>query len=306
MSPAVVLSDRGSGTTTFLGLLYAALVRWGSSGHDGFRVHASHDSIRAIKDVYGSLMDGHFPSHGLEYGRDDLSFVLGYDRVHKVLHGHRPSGRSLSVHVASVEELSELRGRAVVMDDWLRVRLSSQVALVVLDATRLPVDPKSLLSLPHHAFRRYDAAVASCLSLLETYLRADRARQRALLQPIFVLTKADLISPELRAQLGGPPPPLSAGPARRTRWVEEAISERMPQTHGLLAGDGSGIRFAAPMLFVSSVLTEPSPSGEVRIHRRLRLPEGGYEPDYPYEEFAALIAHLQRFAGPAELELEAV
>jgi hypothetical protein len=300
MAPALVLSYRGCGTTTFLGLFYAALVRWGSSAHDAFRVHASHDSIKGIKDVYASLVDGYFPSSAPTHRGDDLSFVLGYAPGSGWVRAHRSQGRSLSVHVADVEELSELKGRSFATDGWLRARLSSHVALVLLDASRLPPDPAAILALPNHAFRRYDAEVASCLGLLSAYLRTEGARSRALLQPIFVLTKWDLLPSGLlkRGDLG--PPPSASDPRRRARWVEALLAERMPQTFGILSGDEPGIRYAPATGFLSSVTTERDAQGALRVRRRLRLPEGGYEPDYPYEEFSALITLLQQFSGPAE------
>ncbi|MDE1821511.1 MAG: hypothetical protein KGJ23_12850 [Euryarchaeota archaeon] len=297
MAPAVILSDRASGTTTFLGLLYAALVRWGSQSPEGFRVHASHASIRALKDIYASLMDGHFPPDGVELRREDLSFVLGYASS-----GHgwlSSSGRAseLQLHVASLDTMGELRGRSFVWDQGLREKLASQVAVVLVDAGRLPVETDSLSDKAYHPWRKFDALVASSLALLETYQRTDRLHRRARLHPIFVLTKFDTLPSELRhGTLGGlVPSPLAT--AARATWGEDLLAGRLPQTWAVLQEGGHGVQFERPLWFTSWVGTERGPHGELRVRRHQTASVGGWEPDYPYVEFESLLSHLHKLAS---------
>ena len=46
MCPAAILGDRACGKTTFLGLLYAAQVKYGTRVVDSFRFHAPLQSLR--------------------------------------------------------------------------------------------------------------------------------------------------------------------------------------------------------------------------------------------------------------------
>lgn len=296
MSGAVIVSDRGSGTTTFLGLLYAALVRWGSQSEEAFRVHADHATIRALKDVYASLMDGRFPSGGVEYRRSDLSFILGYASQARGWISVPRRATELALHVSSLEALSELQGQGFVWDQGLRERLASQVAVVLVDASRIPVDPASLADRSFHPWRKFDAMVGSALALLETYQRTDRLHRRARIHPIFVLTKLDLLPPELRrGTLGGiVPSPLAT--AARATWGEDLLASRLPQTWAVLTGAGHGVRFERPLWFTSWVGVETGPGGEPRVRRHQTAAVGGWEPDYPYPEFESLLAQLHKLS----------
>lgn len=297
MGSVIVLGDRAAGTTTFLGLLYAALVRFGVEEKVGFRVHASHATLRAIKDVYASLVDGRFPPPELEYGSGDLSFLLGFPGRSRgfspLSHG---TVEQLSVHVADLEEVAELKGRAVVFDDWLRARLASQAILLLVDASQLPEDPRPEEATGRHPLQRLDAAAASALALVQSYQRTMDPRRRARVHPFFVLTKSDLLSPSLRSSPWPPP----RGPATE-RWAAGLLEPRLPRTWAVLRGSGPGIRFDPPRFFVSWVATEPGASGETRVRRRLRAREGGWEPEYPAGEFLALLTSLHELADRVPL-----
>lgn len=296
MPPAILLGDRGCGTTTFLGLLYAALVRWGARSEDGFRVHASHGSIRALKDVYGSLMDGRFPQESVEYRRSDLSFVLGYGPAGSgwFLGNHRAT--ELSLHVASLETFSDLQGHGFVSDTLLREELSSQVVLLLVDASRIPLDVEELPGGISHPWRRFDTMAASSLALLESFQRTERVRRRARLHPIFILTKMDRLSERLRSGTLGGLIPSPAARAARTLWGEDLLAKRLPRTWGVLEGGGHGVRFETPLWFASWVGVENGPQGEGRVRRRQTAAVGGWEPDYPHPEFEALLTELRRLA----------
>ncbi len=296
MSQAIIISDRGSGVTTFLGLLYAALVRWGSRAEEGFGVHASPRSIRALKDVYACLMEGHFPSEAVKYRRTDLSFVLGYSSLGRgwLSAPHRPS--ELALHVTSLESIAELQGQGFVWDQGLRERLASQVVVLLVDASRIPVDPAALTERSFHPWRKFDAMAGSALALLETYQRTDRLRRRARIHPIVVLTKLDLLPRELRVGTLGGIVPSPIATAARAAWGEDLLASRLPQTWGVLTEGGHGVRFERPLWFTSWVGVESGSEGERRVRRRQTAAVGGWEPEYPYNEFESLLAHLQKLS----------
>ncbi|HYB79157.1 MAG TPA: hypothetical protein VEG66_05300, partial [Thermoplasmata archaeon] len=61
MGSALVVGDRGSGLTTFVGLLYAAQLRLGTEERDEFRFSADRETIRQLEGIYGELVAGRFP-----------------------------------------------------------------------------------------------------------------------------------------------------------------------------------------------------------------------------------------------------
>lgn len=301
MVSAIVLGDRGAGTTTFLGLLYASLVRWGVQEGQGFRVHASHATLRAIKEVYASLLSGEFPPRQAELKRPELSFVLEYppQGVRRMLPAREPRG--LTLHVADVQELAELHGRSVVMDDGLRGALESRIAIVLVDASRLPEDDAAGALPGHHPFRRFDSAVASTLALLQAYRSLDPHRRRTHLHPLFVLTKLDAMTSALTLRPEGSLPPPSASLGRRRAWGESLLASRIPQTWGVLTGQARGVRFDGPWFFGSGLQLDPGPSGSARIRRRPTAAIGGWEPAYPREEYDAMLALLEELTRESPL-----
>ena len=80
MCPCAILGDRASGKTTFLGLLYAAQVRYGTGLRDDFRFHAPSGSLNLMSAVYEGMKDARFPSATLKEEITELSFVFGYLR----------------------------------------------------------------------------------------------------------------------------------------------------------------------------------------------------------------------------------
>src|SRR5437667_9819521 len=78
--PCALLGDRASGKTTFLGLLYAAQVRYGTGVQDEFRFHAPMASLGMMSAVYEGMKDGRFPSATLKEEITELSFICGYLR----------------------------------------------------------------------------------------------------------------------------------------------------------------------------------------------------------------------------------
>src|SRR2546422_11591714 len=81
MPRVVIVGDRNSGKTTFLGLLYAAQVKFGSDKADGFRFHAAFESLDEISGVFPRLMSGSFPDAATKEGIREIAFRLGHPRA---------------------------------------------------------------------------------------------------------------------------------------------------------------------------------------------------------------------------------
>src|SRR5881397_2746981 len=79
--PCAVLGDRASGKTTFLGLLYAAQVHYGTGLQDSFRFSASPQSLKYMSAVYQNMKDGYFPSATLKDEMSLVEFIFGYRKI---------------------------------------------------------------------------------------------------------------------------------------------------------------------------------------------------------------------------------
>lgn len=309
MSSALVVGDRGSGLTTFVGLLYTAQVRLGSEEADEFRFHADRETIRQLEAIYGELGAGRFPERDVNWEEHPLSFLLAFRNGRL---GGRPrrgplgDGGFASVHVQvggiSTQDLAELREHDAILDESARGLLRSQVIIPLVDGSRLlplPDGPRA------PALVRYDAMLTATLDLLGRFLQAERNRRARTMHPLFVLTKLDRCPPETLAQLHASPgsPETWPGDARQA-FGRRLLERYLPETMLFLepSGRGSHLAIEPPQWFFSRLqLTEDR--GVSRIVRRSRFPVGGWEPEYPFEEYRALIERLawlaQRLPSPA-------
>src|SRR5881628_677556 len=85
----VIVGDRNSGKTTFLGLLYAAQVKFGSEKADDFRFHASFESLDEVSGVFQRLMSGAFPDSATKEGIREVTFRLSPPRSRLGILGRR-------------------------------------------------------------------------------------------------------------------------------------------------------------------------------------------------------------------------
>src|SRR5437899_10908282 len=90
MPRVVIVGDQNSGKTTFLGLLYAAQVKFGSDKADGFRFHAAFESLDEISGVFQRLMSGSFPDASTKEGIREIAFRLSYPKTRLRVLSRRP------------------------------------------------------------------------------------------------------------------------------------------------------------------------------------------------------------------------
>jgi hypothetical protein len=310
VSSALVVGDRGSGLTTFVGLLYTAQVRLGTEEADEFRFHADRETIRQLEAIYGELGAGRFPERDVNWEEHPLSFVLGFrnGRLRGLSRrGQRGEGEFGTVHVQvggiSTQDLAELREHDAILEESARRLLRSQVIIPLVDASRLLPEPDGPRS---PGLARYDGMLAATLDLLGRFLTAERNRRARTMHPLFVLTKLDRCSRATLAELEAPPGLPEGWPAEvRQAFGRKVLEHYLPETMRFLAPSGRGARLAIepPQWFFSRLqLTEVR--GAPRILRRSRVPLGGWEPEYPFEEYRALIERLawlaQRLPSPAK------
>lgn len=302
MGSALVVGERGSGLTTFVGLLYAAQLRLGTEEQDEFRFSADRETIRELESIYGELVSGRFPEWDVNWEEHPLSFVFGF-RSGKFggLGGHGANGvhgfDTVDVQVGgiSVEEVSELAEHDAVLGESTRRLLRSPVVIPLVDGSRLLPLPEGQND---RAFARYDHLLATTLEMVGRFLGAERNRKLRTVTPLFVATKFDQCPLETRGELEAPPDPSGPWPSKVRETVGKRILERyLPSTSQVLSGPKKrrAATFAGPAWFFSGLQLVPN-SIVPRILRRSRIPLGGWEPEYPFEEYRGLIERLAMLA----------
>jgi hypothetical protein len=297
---ALVVGEPRSGRTTFVGLLYTAVVRFGIEETDRFRFHAERESIRRLEAIYGSLGDGHFPEGDVDREGEPLQFVFGFRRngfAGWTRGGGEGDFDTVPVRVGgfAADEVAELAEHTPVLDEPTRQLLRSPIVIALVNAASLPPEPGGIDGLP---IARYDQVLARTFETVARFLAAERNRRARRIYPLFVLTQFDRI-PEgtLRA--------LGAAPGEPQSWSEEVRSDfgarvlltHLPETARFLRRARDERVVPAPACwFFSGLATEEVGGDGLRIRRRSRLPLGGWEPEYPYEEYRNLLLELGRRA----------
>ncbi len=303
MGSALVVGDRGFGLTTFVGLLYAAQLRLGTEEGDEFRFSADRETIRQLEGIYGELVAGRFPEWDADWDTHPLSFVFGFRSGRFPRLGgpgirHDGGFDSFRVQVGgiSVESVAELAEHDAILENSTRRLFQSPVVLPLVDASRLlPSRPEA----ERHPLERYDRMLAATLDLLGRFVSTSPDRKLRTLYPMFVVTKFDQCPPETLEQFRIPPGiPASWPSGTREAVGESLLTSYLPETLRLLqkAKGRGGHKIALPRWFYSSLQLVPGPEGRVRIARRSRIPAGGWEPEYPFEEYRLLIHQLATLA----------
>ncbi len=302
MSSALVVGDRGSGLTTFVGLLYAAQLRLGTEEEDGFRFSAERQTIRQLEAIYGELAAGRFPEWDVNWEEHPLSFLLAF-RASKLRgiggRGVGADGRfdtvELQVGGISVEEISEFAVHDAILEESTRRLLRSTMVLPLVDASRLPPAAQGGTTGP---IARYDARLVTTLEQVRRCLALEPGRKARTMHPLFVVTKFDRCAPQVLEALRAPPGPPSAWPSGMRDVVGTRILERyLPSTAHFVAeaARDHGSPIASPRWFYSGLQIVPQ-LNSTPIARRSRIPRGGWEPEYPFEEYRDLIEQLGKLA----------
>jgi hypothetical protein len=304
----LVVGEPGSGVTTFVGLLYTAVVRFGIEESDRFRFHAERESILRLESIYGALGEGRFPETELGRNEGPLAFVFGFRRrgvgPWALADGNGEAEfQTVPVQVGEMpaEEIAELGEHAPVLDDATRRLLRSPVLVPLVDAGRLPPEPGGIDGLP---LARYDRQLARTMETVARFLAAERSRRARRLFPLFVLTKFDSIPDGTRKALDAPAGGTSTWTRDdRSSFGARLLARHLPETDRFLhTGPAGRVVVRPPAWFFSGLALDSQEGTEPRIRRRSRVPVGGWEPEYPYEEYRALLEELGRVSreGPRE------
>ncbi len=300
----MIVGDRDSGKTTFLGLLYTAQVTSGSDKADDFRFHATFESLEEISGVFQRLMSGSFPDSAAKEGIRRISFHLGYRRAGLRIWSRLRSrgwtpGVSPSLHFTLLrnfeDEMSRFRKGSSLANATLRDVLESDAIAILVDSRKLAVNDEEPRVGP---MGKYDVAVESLLTALQ---HSREHRSRKLLHPIFIFSKFDSVEPAaLRlANLEREPPDVNkTGP--RTAYAEALLDHNLPRTMARVrAREPRGRKFIKPSYFFSWVRTEGAAPGRKESVRLRHSGNVGWAPDYSKDEYLAMLECLWKIAAEA-------
>jgi len=314
--PCAILGDRASGKTSFLGLLYAAQVKYGTGLRDDFRFHAPSSSLNIMSAVYEGMKDGRFPSATLKEEITELTFVFGYLRklVGKLPHYireqrwvHPFSTLRFSAYDVSGEDIEEFIETGVASRPIIQQLLKSIVVIVLVDCSKMTMD----LDTPaYKRMLKYDSTIAKLLVAFQTYKKQEHARLKAqgiaaedpVIYPAFVLAKFDTLREEVLSRLGlhrGFPPRNEK--RKRKEYAEALLRAFLPQTLSQIRGGKvAGVSMDQSAYFLSWVKTERPEGmdavGAPKIIRTGFRPGGGGDPDFSYDEYTEFIEHFRDIA----------
>jgi len=316
--PAAILGDRASGKTTFLGLLYAAQVKYGTGRQDTFRFSATPQALKFMAAVYQNMKDGMFPSATLKDEMSLVEFIFGY---RKMIAGPLPTWikeqrwmnpfatLDFGAYDVSGEDVQEFIETGVAASPVIQQLLRAFVVVILVDCSKMTTDVDSQL---YKRMLKYDGDVATLCVAFQKYKKDENDRMKAqgmnpglpIIYPAIVLSKFDTLRDEVLAKLG-----LTRGmPARekkreRKEYAEALLRAFLPQTLSQIRGGKvAGVSFDQTSYFISWIHTEKAeagmaPVGPPRIVRKGFSAEGGAEIDYSYDEYVAFIEHFRDVAN---------
>ena len=236
--PAAILGDRASGKTTFLGLLYAAQVKYGTGRQDTFRFSATPQALKFMAAVYQNMKDGMFPSATLKDEMSLVEFIFGY---RKMIAGRLPTWikeqrwmnpfatLDFGAYDVSGEDVQEFIETGVAASPVIQQLLRAFVVVILVDCSKMTTDVDSQL---YKRMLKYDGDVATLCVAFQKYKKDENDRMKAqgmnpglpIIYPAIVLSKFDTLRDEVLAKLG-----LTRGITARWFWnVGRPISSGGP------------------------------------------------------------------------------
>jgi hypothetical protein len=316
--PAAILGDRASGKTTFLGLLYAAQVHYGTGKADTFRFSSTPQSLKFMSAVYQNMKDGMFPSATLKDEMSLVEFIFGYKRL---IRGALPTWvkeqnwmnpfatLNFAAYDVSGEDVQEFIETGVAASPIIQQLLRAYVVVILVDCSKLTTD---LDSQSYKRMLKYDGDVATLCVAFQKYKKDEYDRMKAqgmrvgapVIYPVLVLSKFDTLSDEVLARLGlarGMPPREKQ--RDRKDYAEALLRAFLPQTLSQIRGGKvAGVSFDQANYFISWIHTEKGDAGMAtvgppKIVRKGFSPDGGASIDYSYDEYVAFIEHFRDIAN---------
>jgi hypothetical protein len=299
---AAVLGEPGGGTTTFLGLLYAAQLRAGTERGDRLRFFSPPESLAYLTGVYERMMGGEFPGPSTDDEVARVRIELAYRRSPGILDRIR---RTPEFDTASRVEMVMGRSTFAMLADALEsktetVPLASGVIQCTVPILIVPGVPPSDDGLSEASpMPSKDAAIVRILgSLSRSSTPANRSDAHRI-HPILIFSKLDLLLPTALRNFGLTRP-LTEGivDPDRSRLGERLSRALLPKTWAFTRSTPNAI--GPPAVFFSFVGNAPISNGGPSRIRLRTTPEHLQEPEYPANEYRALLERLGALADPTD------
>ncbi len=306
MLRVAIVGDHGSGKTTFLGLLYAALVSSGSGRADELRFHVAYDSLDEVTVLFQRIMSGGFPDAATKEGLHELRVELESARSGRGLLSRIGSrkdapGPSQTIHFSLPGSLDEAspglhQGSTFGTGKW-RDALDADVLAILADSTKLVSKAAEAMAGPMEAYdRRLEA-------LFVAIQRWRSSGGREVLHPAFVFSKFDAVKPALlEAASLEPVPPGVGKTGPRSHYGKALLAPNLPRTLALLDGpSGKKLHFAPAVYTFSAVRTQTQAAPPQERIKLRRTETGGWEVDYSREEYLGFLDAVSKIgAGLAD------
>lgn len=300
MLHVAIVGDHGSGKSTFLGLVYATLVRSGAGREDALRFHVAYESMDEIAGLYQPLMSGSFPDAAAKEGVRELKVEVGGPAAKGGLLHRRGAANGSGAAVlrftlpGSLEEATAglNRGATFGTGAW-RDALDADVLVVLVDGTKLAANKSESESATLSAF---DGRVAALLVAIQRWRSSGG---RGLLHPVFVVSKFDAVARAVlkTANLEPTPPDVRKSGARAS-FAKALLAPNLPRTWAALSGPtGKKLRFADPGYVFSRVRMEAEGLAPQKAIKLRRIEGGGWEPEYSRDEYVAFLSDVAKIAA---------
>ena len=293
MSRAVILAEPGSGSTTFVALLYAALVRTAVEREEEFRFSVAPESVAVLTEMYAGLMSGEFPGTPgpPEIAAIRMTLAFPQRSRHRVWPGKRtdfsdvPKVECRWVRARFEEIEASLRGTNASADPAASL-IDCSIPIFLLSAagfepgrTSGPAGEASL-----------DDSVVRVLQGLARPRGVTRRSSGEVLRPIVVFTQLDRSSAGLLHHFGLKEP-LDDNQLNqdRRRLSSAFLGKCIPKTAEFCGSAGSAV--GAPEVFFSFLQTESGEGGGARIQLHTRA-DHSREVVGAVQQFQALISYF--------------
>ena len=293
MLRATVLSEPGSGSTTFVGLFYLALTRLGTERADTFRFNVPPEALGLLAPLYDQLVAGSFPEPVAPVDVAHIRFGLAFSPASS----WRPLRRGAGFEPRYQAECRWIRTGFDTVAGLLEAGDSGPGALSDLRGSTTPIfvlgppPPRGSLEVGAAPGSNRDSAIVRILQQLAYRAGAPRGPTGKRLHPVFVFTKMDALP-------GDVAPTVPRGDLldeghlfdNRERIGRSLIEAMIPNTAAFCRSARATVD--EPVPFFSYVRTTPGqdPAGPPLLTRTLA--NHHHEPVFPFSQFRALIDDL--------------
>ncbi len=318
--PTAILGDRAAGKTTFIGLLYAAQIRFTNdpANKDVFRFYADPTALSIIRKLYENLKTSAWPDGTTKGQKSMLRFTFGYE---KMLHGavlpqwmrerdwiHPFATINFNVYDVAGEDIQDMTKtpdgvQSKKLTDIAKSLLESRVLVMLIDTSKITEDCDSD---EYRSMLEYDGIMATLISMIAQYNSEKPDPKERKIYPVIVFTKFDtLFQDENAVMIKDMEIPkdiktyadLNNSNIRRD-YCEKILRNFFGQTLALLKGGKlMNVSFDRTEYFFSYVNTKFGKDGKAVPNQRKILDGAGHEIDFSYDEYARFIMHFKKIAN---------